>query len=224
MAHGVAAILSVLTEALSFNYRVKKIDEIISKLIDLYISNKKLDEDSGIYYWSPRIRPCSSSEEETGGNLTLNLSWCYGTTGIYTTLHKVGRLRKDQRLINFVKLYFDNLSFKILKGEVQMESPTFCHGLSSILVSLVVFNKSNPSKLYQSAIKVLYKEILKHQIFNYDFIFKNFDYLNNTHIKKRQRDLSILSGSTGVILALDSVFSGDLSWSESFLFMGNEVH
>jgi len=151
---------------------------------------------------------------------TERQSWCYGSLGMMRALYKCALTIKSsfyqsvflEKLIELSSLSVDDLN---------LESATFCHGYSGALMINHLMYKDSGKIIFEDTSNKLAHKIISLGDSNYKYFFYNYDNFFDGKIfeaKKNIRDLSIISGSCGVMLSLLSYSRLiDSRWANIFM-------
>ena len=199
VAHGIAGPLALMAYSAARNISVDSQQLAIEKLISVMDEHKTVKND--IMYW-PMILPAELYKKQNVAATDTRMSWCYGSIGISCVLYQAYKcLGKDgseylrnMEIISKTPLRFYNLL-----------SPIICHGFAG---TMAIFNQIYRETSFKELLPGLYMcldEILN--LYNPDFKygFKNIDY--GPKDLPEEDDDSYLNGTTGVILALLSLFN-----------------
>lgn len=222
VAHGIGGIMLVLVQASKNEYLDKchrlKVERSLKQISEIYIKiyiTKKEGKQKLINPWEDRI----NIKNINPNSLKRRQSWCYGTPGIAYGLLEVAKQLNDTYLEKIVSNIFNKIN-TIDLIDTELETPTFCHGISgllSILLNLKDNNRINVNLIKRNlAIELLnkYDSSREFGFRDYDFVSRGKKYEN----KKEFLDLGLLNGATGCFLSLMSLIDERiLSWTKIFL-------
>lgn len=201
LSHGLSGIISVISKAVLLNrHRINYIDSnLVLKVLEKFKSYfKSVNEYNFIGF--PGVL---TDHKKMVNQIPERMSWCYGTPGILRSLYYAGNAFQDKEIILLVEKAFKDIFEKNVP--LRIESPTVCHGYSGLILLLKGMYEDTEDIEFLSFTKLIYDKIICLKKENYDFIFKEFDYVNRGKTYKEKRyfnDLGILNGSTGVMLSL----------------------
>lgn len=233
IAHGITGILGFLSIAFLNGVILKGQKEAIEKIISWILLKYKSQD--GKIFWSNRI---SYNEEVFGAKDELSQhsleAWCYGTTGISRILYLAGKALKNKNLQQTSLNAFEDI-FRRINIDQFFYTPTFCHGLAGILMITKLMARDTQSQFLENQVHQLEHTLLK--FYNSECFFgfeekispwKN-QLLNVNSIagpdkqdqKKEIKNIGLLEGVSGILLALISNCTDDHSWSVPFIIEGN---
>ena len=217
ISHGMMGPLVALSKAYSLGYNVDGLKESIGELAEIY-ERFKVYKDN-IPLWPSQLSLeqylIGKCEEE---HCHLASSWCYGNISISRGLQKVS---KNMGWIEKEKLYKEDL-INILNQPSEnynLHSPALCHGYSSILAIRTSSYIGDKDSRYIDNIEENIDIIIKRFEENNKYIGEHKEILEDkdSSIEGYFEDLSLLSGSLGIALALLSVISEDVEYGKLLL-------
>ncbi|MDQ8091286.1 MULTISPECIES: lanthionine synthetase C family protein [Bacillus amyloliquefaciens group] len=197
LAHGISGPLSLLSICYKHNVCVEGQLESVRKISN-WLINTQVSGLNGLYF--PNSVFISEENKDISLNTNTRDAWCYGSPGICRTLVLAGEATGDARYRNCAISVFKD----VIKRNFELQknySPTFCHGISGLLMITILLNKSlNMSEL--KSYKLFLVEALL-EFYNTDNIF-GFQNIEQDACKKVvvSNELGVLTGATGVLLAL----------------------
>lgn len=205
LAHGIAGPLVVLSKAYKKGVIVEGQREVIFQIIDIY--RKFLIVNGQNIYWPGTL---SIEGYLTGAREQKKVreGWCYGGIGIARALLIAADAINDDELREWT---LEILKRRAQMGidEFEMISPTLCHGYAGVL-SILNRTVQERGGSYQSKMV----ETLRNQIFNMFDESSKFGFLdteirknNGEYIKTNGDTCIFLTGASGVILALLSLYN-----------------
>ena len=135
-------------------------------------------------------------------------AWCYGTPGVSMVLYNLGINLKDNDIIACGK----KLARETLKRDKDIRfliSPTLCHGYSGIAIINKILGNYKVSEYY-------FNQIENSKNNNLKFLFENIDFNGEKYIYND--NVSLLEGSSGVMLTLFSKKTFNSLWYKLFCF------
>lgn len=199
IAHGMAGPLALMAYAAEQDIAVDGQIEAIENIISIYDEHTAIKND--IIYW-PMILPAELYKQHGAAAVGSRMSWCYGSIGISCVLYKVNKyLGAD------TAKYLHNLEqiAQASKEVYNLLSPIICHGFAG---TMAMFNQIYRESLDKELLQGLYMcldEVLRLHNSVFPYGFKNIDYDSDGRFEKE--DDTYLNGSTGIILALLSLFN-----------------
>ncbi|MCM3699010.1 lanthionine synthetase C family protein [Paenibacillus macerans] len=205
LAHGIAGPLVVLSNAYKKGYMVKGQRKIISNILDIYrkfaiVRNKRT-------YWSGMIplNEYLSGASELG---KTREGWCYGGIAIARALHIAANALNDSTAQRWAEGIITE-RVKMDLADYELISPTLCHGYAGVLSILVRMARQT-----EGTVELIKKiETVREKIMGmfdesaiYGFIDIEIREINGEYVKTSEDTCIFLIGSSGVILALLSVY------------------
>lgn len=201
MAHGILGPLITLVKAYELEIRLEGQKEAILKLYNIYkrFETKK----KGILVYSRRV----SIENYIKGkisDITENFGWCYGNISVVRGLMKTTRIlgldyeyrMYQEEMVILVNQPYINYNFT---------SPIVCHGYASIVtMQLIMYLETGDIRYISTLERNVTLMIKEHK----RLLESNFEYSNN---------LSLLSGSGGVIMTILASISFDFNYHKILL-------
>lgn len=205
LAHGMLGPLIAMSKAYKKGFRVQGLLDGINKIYHLY-KKFQIRNKNNIPYWPG---PMSVEEYWAGTcrpeHLHISSSWCYGNIGILRGLQKVAGYmgwKKDE--LEYINIMKNFLCQSITSYDLY--SPSLCHGFSSIVAiqscSYFVYNDQD---LLVNLERNVWKIITEYRKSN-DHEINLMEILSRSNLTEGYlKDLSLLTGSVGVAIALLSV-------------------
>lgn len=199
VAHGMAGPLAVMAYSAAQNIIVYGQQTAINKINELYDIHAELY--NNILYW-PLILPFEKYKKHNVALKGARMSWCYGSLGISCILYKSNECLGLNSITYLNNIKLISQSSPETFGLV---SPTICHGYSGALdIFNQIYKKSHSNELL-NGIQYCLNNILNLHNSKFKHGFKDVNYRNNICLETE--DDLYLSGSTGVILSLLSLFN-----------------
>ncbi|WP_025689411.1 lanthionine synthetase C family protein [Paenibacillus zanthoxyli] len=129
LSHGIPGPLALMSLALQKGVEVEGQRDAIRRASHWLIEHAEIGEHG--LYWPSAI----SFEQETvheGQSEHSRDAWCYGTAGVARSLFLAGQSLQDDSLCQWGIRGFDAI-FSRTEEQWNVDSPTFCHGLSGLL-------------------------------------------------------------------------------------------
>ncbi|MBS0649054.1 MAG: lanthionine synthetase C family protein [Verrucomicrobia bacterium] len=152
LAHGMTGILAFLAMAHLGGIRLSGQVEAMERMA-LWLQLKRVEREDRLF-WEGRI----AFEDEILGHHKVPSSnreaWCYGTPGIARTLYLVGKTLKRVELQQYALESLHSI-LKLPQQEWQLPGPTFCHGISGLLmITHLMARDAQDRKLQEQAVKL----------------------------------------------------------------------
>lgn len=214
LAHGVPGLMGFLALALLHGINVEGIKEGITRVAEWLKQWRR--ELNGIDFWDSNI----SFEEQIAGRFTESRrysrqAWCYGTPGVARSLYIAGVALQNSELKQFALDSFCDLFLKNPK-DWNLPGPTFCHGISGLLMITYLMARDTHSSFIEEKVKYLERTLLEFYRPEIPFGFRDFEPSKDGSYVEIDR-ASILEGSQGVLLTLLSLHCPKISWHLPFL-------
>ena len=205
LAHGMLGPLLALSKAYAKGFRVKGLREGIEKIYRLYELFQSLNE-RGVPYWPGMI----TVEEYWDGvckpeHLHRSCSWCYGNAGILRGLQKVaGYMHWPEKEQNYVEAMKRFLSQDIKAYD--LFSPSLCHGFSSLVaIQTCAYAAYEDQELLTNLQRNVQQMITGYRKNNEQEVRLMDIRDGTTWVEGYLKDLSLLTGSTGIAITLLSL-------------------
>lgn len=213
LAHGIPGPLALLSLALLHDVEVpgqaRAIDALAQWLIDHEIKTERGPDWPTVV---PLQRDASGALIEAPDDFPARSAWCYGAPGVSTALLIAAKARQKD-------LYWSH-AIAGMKGALarsldqrEIDSPTFCHGVSGLLAMVLRFAHETGLPLFDEACVQLTSQLL--DLYDTDSIFGFVDLERDT---VHRDSPCLLTGATGiamVLLAAGSTVPPD--WDRMFL-------
>ncbi len=208
LAHGIPGVLGFLALALEKGICLDGQKEAIESISHwLQKKQKKL-------CWPGKI----SWEEEISGELKSYSSrdaWCYGTPGVASALYFAGKVLKNKAWIDQA-LFAMRSVYDRSPEEWGLFSPTFCHGLSGLLLMSHLMAKREGDAKLQSHVKELQARVWDFYRPETPFGFPDFERTKKGGYASLNK-AGVLEGGAGVLLTLLAVERNSSHWYYPFL-------
>lgn len=217
LSHGILAPLYLLFLIFKKSeYQSDRIYNILKNSISFYRNSFYIDK-YNIKNWEGEVELNSATRKYK--NNVSRVSWCYGSIGISKVLYTISKglgLKDSMKFFYQILMNISNESLEYLIND----SPTLCHGYAGSLMIYDSLSKSTEEEKFKQYRRKLMNKIKEFEYKTNEFIFKNYDYINNNikNGKHLQDDIGLLSGTSGIILSLANTDAEeDLPWKELFL-------
>ncbi len=170
---------------------------------------------AGRLYWPASV---SYEEEIHGYEESTKKSkdgWCYGTPGVARSLYLAGEALQDSALKQYALDSFSSI-FTSQVQDWEIPCPTFCHGISGLLMITQLMAKESHSTYLQEQIVSLRSLLLSHYSDRAPFGFKSLEPREGGGYASIDRS-DLLGGAVGVLLTLLSLHEEGCSWHLPFL-------
>jgi lantibiotic biosynthesis protein len=213
LSHGIPGVLAFLAIASLKGVQVngqKEAIQIISTWLQDY---RRVDQ--GACFWESGIsyedRNSTIKERPFEGRD----AWCYGTPGVARSLFLAGRALgnetlKQSALDSFCSLFLRTREAWLLPG------PTFCHGISGLLMITLLMAKETPSPLLQDRVNQLEQTLISYYSSENPFGFKDFSQTREGTFAEIDR-IDLLEGTPAILLTLLSLHAPTSWWHAPFL-------
>lgn len=196
LSHGIMGPLIALSKAYEKGINLKGLEKSIIKLFQLY-------EDYKIYcnnvpFWPSRLplNEFINKDHQLKYYHPIS-SWCYGNISIARGMQIVANIMNWNEKED---LYYKDL-IKIINYKHYFESPSLCHGFSSLLsIRMAIYKEKKEPSLLKKLDKNV-EQIINISIENTKNFRRDKKGLEK-HIEGVIDDLSILNGSIGIVLSL----------------------
>lgn len=205
LAHGVPAILKILTTLYNSNLDIAK--ESIARLIRstaVFLMNSGNKRPDAVSIYGGYLVPGTADKEEVS-----RLGWCYGDLGIGFTLYQAGKAIDDEE----VAAYGEGLVLKTTErrsvAQTMVMDAGLCHGTAGIAHMYHKMWHYTGNESFKEAAGFWIQETLNYAIHKEHAAgFKKY----NPASKQYETDHGFLEGSAGIGLVLLSYLNGDCSW------------
>lgn len=203
LAHGVASVLAALSLAEKKGIYVLGQKEAMKSICDEYLLSS-LQSEKDILYW-PSLLLYNSANHEICRTPINKVSWCYGSLGILRALQLYAQSMQMTALEDWVIECFNTITSATFE-ELNLESPTFCHGVAGLLTTLQAVNYEENGRIPDDRLNFYEEKLIKSYEPRSKYGFYNLDYIRNSAnsiIKvNKTDDTTLLAGTPGIILAL----------------------
>ncbi|WP_157946687.1 lanthionine synthetase C family protein [Staphylococcus equorum] len=198
LAHGIPGIINILS---SVYRRDLGSDELKSILENSFFNLKN----HMIFYNNEPVFPFEI------GTLSFRDAWCYGNPGISICTYNLGlALNNDCMLLFSHRLLWSTFN-RLSQEESKIISPTICHGLSGLFI---ISNFLENAKLTD----IVEHKIYDYKLNNYFFSFLDYEFNAKEGMINSYKDISLLNGSSGIILSLLSKKKWNSTWYKLLMF------
>ncbi len=213
LSHGIPGVLAFLSIAMIYGLDMPGQKEAI-QTIAKWLKNKRKTT-SNRFFWDARI----SFEEEISQikpkSFKSKDAWCYGTAGVARALYLAGYALKDRDLQKFALESFISI-FNSQIDEWNLLGPSFCHGISGLLMITHLMARDTKSYFLQSQVDRLTNILLSYYDTSFPFGFKHFELMKTKGFATINR-ADLLEGASGILLSLFSLNAKHYSWHLPFL-------
>jgi|GEM_PF-544945 len=214
LSHGIPGVLVFLSSAFHLSVTERGHTEAIDTIVNWLV--RKRIALSHRFVWPSFI----SWEEELKGSLPENPlsrdAWCYGTPGVARSLYIAGSVLERADLKQFAIDSFSSI-FNSPEKAWGIPCPTFCHGLSGLLLITHLMASESSSSLLTQQTLCLREKLLARFDPILPFGFKSLD------PQKQRKEfipldrVDLLEGASGILLTLLSLHSSTKQWHLPFL-------
>ncbi|WP_224430143.1 lanthionine synthetase LanC family protein [Lactobacillus amylovorus] len=204
MAHGLAGILSILSEVYS-RFSSPELKEHIQRLLNVFL---KFRNNKTLY------PECITAVKNTSIS-SLNGGWCFGSLGILRAMLKAARSIDNVLLINKLQKEFEFV-LKNWKTDIRPNSLILCHGLINAIYSSYILFLETKEETFNYYMNDMLEFLLSHVNWNKRYLFS--DVSMNLYDNKCRYEMGILEGELGVSLVLNAI-SHNVRWQTDWLFL-----
>lgn len=196
-AHGLSGVLAVLSTGYLKGFTSANLRNTLIMLKNFFEANSFYTLDIQIY---PETVPFELNDKHQ--NL-INYSWCYGLTGINSSLILTAKALNDSDFLDKTIANYKKFVEEYLEKD-KIQSTIICHGISSVLYEYFVANQSiKDSEKYPERIEFLVEELFKIADFNNFHPFPD----KSSELNYIKYDPGFIDGSVGVYLILLSLIT-----------------
>ncbi|MBW5884335.1 lanthionine synthetase C family protein [Staphylococcus aureus] len=208
LAHGVLGPMSLFALCVIKGITIENHQHILKDMYKFIVDEKFCCNDR----WLQRYDLIS---ERNHFNYIRN-GWCYGNTGVMTTLFLIGQALQDDEIIQTSK----KVMLQVVNDkEKNLISPTICHGLSSQILMLTTMNLHFESYEVSDYINELTNKLSSH--YKEDHLVNFIDINENNQGVFKSRKVGLLEGELGVYLTLITLQNTNIlnekNWTNAFL-------
>lgn len=204
VAHGVAGIAAALLACLEVTGPREDLAASLRRIVR-FLRHESYPDEGGVRIWPPGSR---GGDPPTAG-ATGPLGWCYGTPGVAWVLWEAGRVLADPEVRRFAADAMESLcrawlasddDIQVAAGPAE-ESLAFCHGLAGVLLIAGAFDQyaGLPAA---AALRARVRDLL----------LARMDEVREL----AERDVSLITGASGVLSALLADLGGERSWLRTY--------
>jgi lantibiotic modifying enzyme len=208
-AHGITSVLKYCITSIRLGISSKHIWNIVHKITNFLFELKNPFLEYSVY---PQYLYLGIHDPKPS-----RLGWCTGDLMIAMQLYQSGLIQQKRQLINFGVDIFRHASKRLLQEDTNVRDACFCHGSAGIAH---IFNKIWKST--NNAEFLLPRDFWLQKTVNYADLKDNaitYKWYNN-ETKIYDKEVGLLSGQTGIGLALLSYLNDDFLW-DSCLMLEN---
>ncbi|HHC9657276.1 TPA: lanthionine synthetase C family protein [Staphylococcus aureus] len=208
LAHGVLGPMSLFALSVIKGITIENHQQVLKDMYQFIMDEKFCSNDR----WLQRYDLIS---ERNHFNYIRN-GWCYGNTGVMTTLFLIGKALQDDEIIQTSK----KVMLQVVNDKDEnLISPTICHGLSSQILMLPTMNLHFESNEVTDYINELIDKLMSH--FKEDRLVNFIDINENNQGVFKNKKIGLLEGEIGVYLTLMTLQNTNIlnekNWTNSFL-------
>ncbi|MDT3766265.1 lanthionine synthetase C family protein [Priestia filamentosa] len=213
LSHGICGPLSVLALALENGFKQPGQVKVINNMVKFLLEWSQQDQ-YGIW-WPGKV---NFNEFINKTSLSLEsrstYGWCYGTPGVARVLWICGRVLNNKKYQE-VALNAYKAMYKRGVKELEINTPTFCHGLSGLLhLTHLMHIESNDDELLR------FKEDIIRNLIPYFDKENPLGFYDVTFDGNKILSIGALDGMSGILTVLNSINTkNEPEWS--FIFLTN---
>ncbi|HHV8921615.1 TPA: lanthionine synthetase C family protein [Staphylococcus aureus] len=208
LAHGVLGPMSLFALCVIKGITIENHQRILKDMYKFIMDEKFYSNDR----WLQRYDLIS---ERNHFNYIRN-GWCYGNTGVMTTLFLIGQALQDDKIIQTSKKVMLQL---VNDKDENLISPTICHGLSSQILMLTTMNLHFELNEVSNYINELINKLITH--YKEDHLVNFIDINENNQGVFKNKKIGLLEGELGVYLTLITLQNTNIlnekNWTNAFL-------
>jgi len=215
LAHGIPGVLAFLSIALLRGIEVMGQKEAI-EVIAAWIKKHRHEHDRS-FFWGTHIpfEVEMKKSADTVFSITKKNGWCYGRTGVARSLFLAGKALHCEQLKSYATDSFCSI-FRQSRHEWQLPSPSFCHGISGLLMTTWKMYQDTHSSFLKNQVTNLQEILLEYYREDFPFGFKNLETSRQGGFAEINQ-LSLLEGASGILLTLLSLEGLSSWWHAPFL-------
>ncbi len=214
LSHGISGVLAFLSMAMIQGIVEEGQQEAIEKIASWLMT--KRGKASNRFFWPN----CVSFEDEVSNHQEALVrsrdAWCYGTPGVARSLYLAGQALKDEDLKSDALLSFLSI-FRSPEKEWGIPCPTFCHGLSGLLLITHLMAKDTQSHQLKAEVFKLKHRLLSYYSPSFPLGFKTLQPMRRSKEFAPIDRSDLLEGVSGILLTLLSLRSEQCYWHLPFL-------
>lgn len=213
LAHGIPGVLGFLAAAHLHGAVVDGQKQAIERITE-WIQNHRRESEKG-FFWPTTIAFEDEGKSVNNPHFTGRDAWCYGTPGVAASLLLAGKALESGPLKSYALESFRSV-FKRTVKEWFLPGPTFCHGISGLLLITHTIAQAMNAEDLKVKTAELTSQLLQYYQPEYPFGFRNYEAMKSGEFAKIDC-AGLLEGSAGILLTLLSVQNKTSWWHAPFL-------
>jgi hypothetical protein len=211
LAHGIPGPLAVLALALREGHEVAQQAEAVRSLAE-WLTAHRADDEYGVNWPSAVPLPLPGSTREPAPLRQTRNAWCYGSPGVARALWLAGDVLDDSSLRDLAVEALLAVRRRPVE-ERNIDSPTFCHGISGLLQIVLRFAADTGLPAFGDMATELVEQLLAAYEPERPLGFASIEPGNNPVDRA-----GLLDGAPGVSMVLLAASTGvEPSWDRLFL-------
>lgn len=212
LSHGITGILAILSKAKLEGVVVEGQITAINKVAK-WLKDKRQQKE-GFLYWDTVVSFIEETSLEKEDHDLTQDSWCYGSPGVARTLFQAGKALDNSELMEFAYESYCSIFSRSISSW-SLHSPTFCHGISGLLmVTESMYQDTKSLEVKKWRIKILEKLV---HFYDSGNLFGYKEVIKYKSINRKEDQFGLLNGVSGIILTLLSAVKGYKGWEIPFL-------
>ncbi len=208
LSHGISGILYTLSKAMKLGVVVDDQLSSIERIVRDILAFSYIDV-NGCIQFSGRVSLDDYSNRIVDPH-NSRASWCYGSPGIASVLHLAGEVLNNHEIERVAY----NSILKLCEepvGDMKLEFPLICHGFAGTLLAIQnMNNKKEDSKLKNMSETLLELLLGFYDVDVYSGYYNSIYTMGiNGLVKEEKIDFSLLEGSLGIILTMNSMIKNE---------------
>ncbi|MSU01549.1 lanthionine synthetase C family protein [Tissierella pigra] len=217
LAHGMIGPLITLSKVYHKKIEVEGIEKAIDELFNIYDQYKRYK--GNIAIWPSQL----SFEDYIRRDYDKDVrpiisSWCYGNLGIARGLELAAMYIGDNRKQEVYKQDLINIVNQDVE-DYRLITPILCHGYGSVLaIRIMAYRDTKDISFIETIddnLEIIFNMFSEKN--RYGFINRQIMQDGNQIIETNKEDMSLMEGTTGIVLALLSTIIEDTSFGKLML-------
>ena len=204
LSHGHASKIVFFSKIIELEIDVEDVNLLLEKSVKFILTTKNTNNCGSVF---------PNYLEDGKGNEIARLAWCYGDLGIGIALWQAGEALKNENIKLEALKIFDATLKRIKNEDTKLQDAGICHGTAGVALVYNRIFKYTKHQKYRDAALFWCKQTIT-------FLDNNNGLTNYKSLVKEEwyADNSLLTGSSGIALALISILSDkDYNWDRAFL-------
>lgn len=198
-SHGISGPLMGLAKSIKNNHYVENSEEAIKTILEVLKQNSYYADNNCLYFPGKLDGKLLLSPKNENHQIS-RMSWCYGSLSILRIMKKAATVINDTETILMCKTEIEKVS-QLPLTDTLLHSATFCHGWAGHLnILLTEYYEENyiDTNVINNLVDIILIQFSKDNKFG----FKNIEYDWDSNALVHSDELSLISGTLGVVLSL----------------------